>query len=245
MKRFNIYLGYDSREKLAYEVAKFSILQRTNEKEVNIIPIDRFTTKSILKRPVRIEGFQLFDEISNAPMSTDFAIARFCVPILQGEGWALFIDSDIVCLTDIKELFELANDRYAVMVVKHNHIPKSNEKFHDAGMIQTIYERKNWSSCILWNTQHTSNKNLTEEKLNTWRGLDLHQFKWLQDEEIGELNQEWNFLVGVNEGELEKQNILHYTNGNPAFEGWIPHPTDYMWNKEHQRYREQYYGVAL
>jgi lipopolysaccharide biosynthesis glycosyltransferase len=239
-------MGYDSREKLAYEVAKFSILQRTNDKEVNIIPIDRFTTKSILKRPVRIEGYQLYDEISSAPMSTDFAIARFCVPFLQNEGWALFIDSDIICLEDIRKLFSLVDDKYAVMCVKHSHIPKSDEKFHDAGMIQTTYEKKNWSSCILFNCSHPANKNLTLEKLNTWRGLDLHQFKWLQESEIGELNQEWNFLVEVNEGNLEEQKILHYTNGQPGWgEKWIPHPTDYMWNKEYQNYREQYYGVAL
>lgn len=235
-------MGYDAREKLAYDVARYSILSRTNSR-VSIYPIERLTVKHLMDRPTRKDGEQLWDIISDAPMSTEFAIARFAIPHLTHSGWVLFIDPDIICRTDIQELFNLVDDKYAVMCVKHNHIPSNDTKFHDAGMIQTTYPRKNWSSVILWNLDHPGNKNLTLDILNSWPGRDLHAFKWLKDEEIGELEQEWNFLVGVNNGKLEDQKILHYTDGTPAWENWEPLPTDYIWNREKALMEESAYAT--
>lgn len=224
-------MGHDKREALAYDVAKYSILSRTNA-NVRITPIERITTKHLFDRPTEKRGEQLWDVISDAPMSTEFAIARFAIPFLAHGGWVLFIDPDVVCRTDIQELFNLTDNKYAVMCVKHIHIPTEEAKFHDAGMIQTAYRRKNWSSVVLWNLDHPGNKRLTLKELNEWPGRDLHGFNWLEDQEIGELEQKWNFLVGVNEGVLEDQNILHFTDGTPAWEDWEPKSTDYLWNKE-------------
>lgn len=236
---YKIYMGYDIREKEAFEVCRHSILSRTKKSDIEIKSINRYTCKYVLDRPTRMDGNQLWDEISNAPMSTEFAIARFAVPFLEKRGWVLFMDSDMVCLSDIKELFELADNRYAVMCVKHNHKPKEDEKFHDAGMIQTTYARKNWSSLVLWNLDHPSNKKFTKHDLNTWKGLDMHQFLWLSDNEIGELPLSWNFLVDVNEGDLEKQNMLHYTNGSPAWgEKWTPKVSDKIWNTEQELFKQ-------
>ncbi len=233
MKKYNIYMGYDMREKLAYEVAEHSILSKTEKKDVSIKPINMYNTKHILDRPYSQDGEQLWDDISKAPMSTAFAIARFAIPFLQKSGWALFMDSDMVCLRDIKELFELADDKYAVMCVKHDYTPKEGTKFD---MIQTVYPKKNWSSLILWNLDHPSNKKLTKEALNTWRGLDFHQFKWLEDDEIGELPTSWNFLVDVSEGELKDQKMVHYTNGCPAWGNkWTPKESDYIFNEEYEK----------
>lgn len=237
-------MGYDGRERLAYEVARHSIMSRTGEK-INIFPIERLTVKHLFNRPTetRGENGQLWDVISDAPMSTEFAIARFAVPLLTQGGWALFIDPDVIVRTDIKELFDLADPEYAVMVVKHNHVPTEETKFHDAGMIQTTYPRKNWSSVILWNLDHPGNERLTLKELNEWPGRDLHAFKWLKDEEIGELAQEWNFLVGINKGKLEDQKILHYTDGTPAWENWQPLETDYLWNRELRYYKQDQFSV--
>lgn len=235
--KYKIYMGWDPREESAYEVSKFSILERAALNSVSILPVELIAVKHILKRPIEKRGNQLWDPISDAPMSTEFAVSRFCVPFLCHSGWALFIDSDILCLTDIAELFALADDKYAVMCVKHNHVP--TEKFHDGGMIQTVYKRKNWSSVMLFNCSHPGNKNLTLEALNTWPGRDLHAFKWLKDEEIGELPAEWNFLVGVNEGKLLDQKLLHYTNGTPAWgESYEAQPTDWVWNREYDRMKQ-------
>src|SRR5205823_1871133 len=127
---------------------------------------------------------------SDAPMSTEFAISRFCVPFLQSEGWAVFADCDILCWSDINELFALANDKYAVMVVQHKPLSDTGVKMD--GQMQTIYNCKNWSSLVLWNCGHPANQRLNLEKLNTWPGRHLHAFKWLQNGEIGELPEYWN-----------------------------------------------------
>lgn len=241
-----IFMGFDKREETAYDVARYSILSRTSQPtKVYPLELGRGRLQKILTRPVQWKKNdngvdQLWCPISDAPMSTEFAISRFAVPFLKESGWALFIDSDMVCLDDISNLFALADNRYAVMVVKHKHEP--TEKYHDAGQLQTFYSRKNWSSVVLWNLDHQANKRLTLEALNSWPGRDLHAFKWLHDDEIGELPQQWNYLVGVNEpANLSDQKMLHYTNGQPGWKEWIPQETDYVFNEELENYtRERY-----
>ncbi len=60
---------------------------------------------------------------------------------------------------------------------------------------------------------------LTPEFVNTASGLELHRFKWLRDEEIGELPLEWNWLV-----EEYKYNpaakVAHFTRGGPYFKDY-------------------------
>lgn len=163
-------------------------------------------------------------------MATEFAISRFCVPFLQKKGWALFVDCDVVCLGDIKELFALADDKYAVMVVKHDYKPTETTKMDC--QVQTTYSRKNWSSVVLWNCAHPANKELTLEKLNTWPGRDLHAFKWLKEEEIGELNYGWNCLVGVNDEKAIRVGILHFTAGGPWIKDWKGGLLDDVWLDE-------------
>jgi hypothetical protein len=242
--KYRIFMGYDPRERLAYEVAKHSIECRTGN-DVSIEPLDLqdLRARGLYYRPTEKRGEQLWDIISDAPMSTEFAISRFLTPIIGKKGWVLFMDCDMVALTDIRELFKLADDKYAVMCVKHNHIPEEGEKFHDAGMIQTTYPRKNWSSVVLYNCDHPANQALTEEVVNTQRGLWLHGFQWLKEEEIGELPQSWNFLVDVNKGELREQNLLHYTNGSPAWEDkWEEKPSDWVFNRELKLMKENVYS---
>lgn len=241
-------MGFDSREKLTYDVARHSILNRAS-KHTTIIPIELTNQeyKKILTRPVMKKGNQLYCPISDAPMSTEFANSRFIIPFIHKKGWVLFVDCDIICQTDIKELFELADPKYAVMVVKHNHVPTAAT--HDAGMIQTVYARKNWSSVILWNLDHPAHKNFTVKNLNEWPGRDLHAFKWLKDEEIGELPLEWNYLVDVNPAEgLTTAKILHYTDGQPGWENWEPKESDAAFNAEMEVWRSHkstYYSEYL
>lgn len=228
-RKLKIYLGYDTRESIAYEVARFSILRRAKyPKCVQIFPL-KLDELSMLNRPIEMRGEQMWCPISDAPMSTQFSNSRFCIPFLT-DSWALFADDDIVCLADIADLFALADDRYAVMVVKHKHEPVE-ERFPD-GRIQTVYPRKNWSSIVLWNCDHPANKRFTVDNLNTWPGRDMHAFKWLRDEEIGELPKEWNYLVDVNEKNIEPK-IAHYTLGGPWLRDWIPSSSDKIWNDEY------------
>jgi hypothetical protein len=229
-KTLQVYLGWDPRETKAFDVARASIAKRTSE-PIQIMPL-RLQHLSILTRPIEVHPTgQMWCPISNAPMSTEFAISRFAVPFLQEDGWALFADCDILCWSDIKELFALADEKYAVMVVKHEHRGEEFTIKMDK-KIQTFYQRKNWSSVVLWNCGHPANKRFTLDNLNQWPGRDLHAFKWLNDDEIGELPQIWNWLVNVTPGEAEQKGIWHYTLGGPWLENWKGSKHDEAWKGE-------------
>ena len=135
------------------------------------------------------------------------------------QGYALFLDCDMLLKCDVKELFDLAmaEPDKAVHVVKHDYTPKNEVKY--LGQKQYSYPRKNWSSVILWNCEHTSNKKVTLDFVNTGTGAELHRFTWLDDDEIGELDLTWNWLVG--EYDLEGLNRpvknIHWTVGGPYF----------------------------
>jgi hypothetical protein len=224
-----IFIGYDSREHTAYQVAKHSIESRASV-PVLITPL-YLPHLPMLRRPIARDGDRLWCPISCAPMSTEFAISRFCVPMIQREGWALFADSDILCLADIAELFALADDRYAVMVVKHKHESGCDTKMDNQA--QTYYARKNWSSVILYNNSHPGHLRLKAmNRLNEWPGRDLHAFRWLQDGDIGELPAEWNHLVGVSSGAAS---ILHYTLGTPNLPGYEDCDFADLWHREHDQ----------
>lgn len=223
-------MGWDSREKLAYDVAAYSFKEQ-NGKKLQIIPLELANLPQ-LTRPIEWRGNQMWCPISDAPQTTEFSISRFLVPHLTNhKGWAMFMDCDVINTAPLEELFALTDDKYAVMVVKHNHIP--TEDVHMVDQVQVKIPRKNWASMILFNCAHPSNKALTLDVINTWPGRDLHQFKWLQDEEIGELPQAWNYLVDVNEGNDIK--IAHYTMGGPWINGWEPKDSDKLWNDTHKK----------
>jgi hypothetical protein len=223
-----IFIGYDPREHAAYEVAEWSIKRRASV-PVLVTPLMLSHLGHIMCRPVERRDGKLWCPISEAPMATEFAISRFCVPFIQREGWALFCDCDVLCLGDIGDLFALADDQFSVMVVKHDYKPRTDVKMD--GQIQTSYARKNWSSVVLWNCSHSSHARLTHHCLNHWPGRDLHAFKWLKDSEIGALPNDWNLLVGVVPSSDETK-MLHYTNGGPWLQDWNDGPLDAKWNKE-------------
>jgi hypothetical protein len=100
----------------------------------------------------------------------------------------------------------------ALLVVKHDYTPKTATKFF--GQQQTVYPRKNWSSLMVFNNARCHN--LTPEDVNSASALELHRFKWMDDEAVGSLPLEWNWLVGEYEPNAEAK-ILHYTLGGPWF----------------------------
>jgi len=150
--------------------------------------------------------------------SNDFAFSRWLVPWLTAyQGWAVFMDCDMLVQTDIAELFREADPRYAVKVVKHNHKPRETVKY--LGNLQTQYERKNWSSVMLFNCGHPAMRVLAPDFVDKAPGLDLHQFKWLDDDLIGELPHEWNVLVDYDDpAHYPYPKNLHYTTGGPWFQ---------------------------
>ena len=131
------------------------------------------------------------------------------------QGWALFLDCDQLMLGDVSELWRLRDERYAVQVAKHDYQPQEEKKF--MGAVQTKYVKKNWSSVMLMNCDKC--KSLTPDYVNSATGLQLHQFKWLENDDlIGEIPLEWNWLVDEPGYEI-KEGIknLHYTKGGPYF----------------------------
>ena len=172
-------------------------------------------------RPTEVHHGRLWDVISQAPMSTEHALARFWVPWLcDYQGWALFTDGDILCRRSIDELFACVDDRYAVMCVQHK--PLLEEGLKKTGDIQTTYPKKNWSSVMALNCGHPANQALTLDVLNSWPGRDLHAFKWLSDDLIGPLDPCWNWLVNVSPP-MPDPALVHYTEGIPSVPG---HETD-------------------
>lgn len=164
--------------------------------------------------------------------STEFTFTRFLIPELMNyEGWALFIDCDTILTTDIKELFDQTNDEYAIMCVKHDYTPELKMKMD--GMMQTSYPRKNWSSVMLINCSHPSNKKLTSKLVNDQKtsGKYLHRFGWLDDNEIGSLDHTWNYLVEVYD-DIEIPKLVHYTNGGPWFEKYRFCKLSGLWKNE-------------
>lgn len=214
----SIWLGFDPREAAAFAVCRDSIIKTlTQPIPIHGIVLDDLRRDNLYTRPIDFRDGQLYDPVSEAPMSTEFAISRFFTPYLAGSGWALFMDCDMLVRTSLARLFEEADKKYAVYCVKHNHVPQGICKMD--GQTQTRYARKNWSSFCLFNCDHPSNKRLTLSALNKLPGRDLHRFCWLNDEEIGELGPEWNYLVGETTASI-RPNVLHFTQGGPWVDGY-------------------------
>lgn len=223
-KPFRIYVGYDPKEDLAYEVCKYSLLKRAS------VPIE---VHPIKQSELRSQG--LYWRQRGKLESTEFSFSRFLTPHLADfNGWAMFVDCDFLYLADIKQLVDLIDDSYAIMCVQHDYAPKETTKMD--GAVQTLYPRKNWSSMVLYNCAHPKNRALTPEVVNTQTGAFLHRFQWLEDHEIGSVPFVWNFLVGhnkvVDDDPTTYPKAIHYTLGGPWFNSWRDCEFGDLWLKE-------------
>jgi|TARA_B100000073_G_scaffold9998_1_gene8426 hypothetical protein len=169
----------------------------------------------------QLEAQGLYRRERDPKQSTAFSFTRFLVPHLMGyEGWALFMDCDMLCRADIQALWEQRDDRYGVMCVQHEHVPGETVKF--LGEVQSAYPKKNWSSLMLLNCSRCTK--LSVDYVNTASGLELHRFHWLEgDHEIGALDSGWNHLVDVQDAptaaaEEGGPQLLHWTLGGPWFQ---------------------------
>ncbi len=203
-KVVRMFIGYDQIESGAYYTYEHSIHSRSSM-PVSITPLRLSQLKS------------MFNRSWDAKQTNEFSFSRWLVPYLCGyQGWAIFTDCDMLCRDDIAELWALRDKQYSVMCIKHSHKPKESVKY--LGLPQSSYEKKNWSSVMLFNCSKCTE--LTRDYVNTATGLQLHQFKWLEgDHLIGELPHEWNHLVGYDEINPEAK-IAHFTTGGPYFRGY-------------------------
>lgn len=136
-----IFIGYDERQALSYNVLQFSILRRAS------MPV------SIT--PLRIDSMPWFKRTGLTP----FTWSRFLVPHLCNfKGYrTIFLDADMLCLGDIWEMAKATeyspNGRFPAAWVS------KNEK------------RFEWASAIVFNTDHPSNCILTPEYVESARAL--------------------------------------------------------------------------
>jgi hypothetical protein len=211
-----VFIGYDSRETVAYGVLAHSI--------------NRHASQPVAIAPVMLSQLEgVFGRERNPLQSTEFSFSRFLVPWMCGfEGWAVFMDCDMLMREDVARLWALRDERYAVQVVKHVHVPKEDTKF--LGAVQTKYEKKNWSSVMLMNCAKC--RALTPEFVNQASGLELHQFKWLGDDGlIGAIPPAWNHLVGYDAPRRDAR-LVHFTIGGPWFKEYAASEYADEWEAE-------------
>jgi hypothetical protein len=218
---FRIFIGWDSREPEAYDVAKFSLERRAS------VPV---SVVAIKVEELRARGLYRRDKDPLA--STEFTYSRFLTPALAGfSGWALFCDCDFLWLGDVAGLLDYTRTPKAVFCVQHDYQPSDTVKMD--GAVQTAYPRKNWSSLMLFNCEHPSVRQLTPDVVNRESGAYLHRMQWVADEEIGSLPVEWNWLEGWNKKPARGTPIgVHFTRGGPWFANWQNVDYGDLWRAE-------------
>lgn len=215
-----IYVGYDSREDIAWQVCRHS-LERHASRPVEIHP---------LRQPA-LRDLGLYSRAPDAGATTEFSLTRFLTPYLADTaGWSIFVDCDFLFTRDIYELLDGLDRSKAVHVVKHDYTPSQTIKMD--GQPQTTYPRKNWSSFIVFNGSSEPVRNLTPRVVNSATPAFLHRFSWVPDELIGSLDLAWNFLEGEYPAPATTPAAIHYTNGGPWFEQWQDVDFADLWTRE-------------
>ena len=218
MKTLRIFIGYDPKEAVAFNVLCHSLLERSS-KPISITPINLKNLKGLYSRP------------HDQRQSNEFSFSRFLVPYLcDFKGIGVYMDCDMLALGDISAILDEIDDNHAVSVVKHDYESKVKVKY--LGNKQYSYPRKNWSSFIVWNCNHPSNRAVDPKFIGDADAATLHRFLWLKDEEIGGLSLNWNWLVGEYDKPSDDINVLHWTLGGPYFKEYLNTDFSDEWTRE-------------
>lgn len=215
----NIFAGFDQREEAGYHAFTSSVLEHASAP---------FTVT-----PLHLPLFRSFYAPGVRDGSNAFVYTRFLIPFLEGyTGSAIFCDgSDMLMRADIAELWALRDPYKPVQVVKHDYRTRWPRKYLGTKMEapNEDYPRKQWSSVMILNCMHMSWRKLTPESVQKMTGQELHRFSWLQEDEIGELPKEWNWLV-QEDGPNPDAKLLHFSSGVPLMPAHAnsPHAADYM-----------------
>lgn len=227
----SIWIGWDSREREAYEVAFSSIQKHISQSiPIHALMLDDVIARGLYRRPIERRNGRLYDPLSaradyDGAVSTEFALSRFLTPTLAREGLALFLECDMLIRADVAELFDACErdePGKALYCVQHIHRPAETVKMD--GQLQTQYARKNWTSVMMFDCDHPSNRALTLDLINTAPGRDLHALTWLADRDIGHLPPEWNWLAPAT-----PPKCVHFTAGGPWFPGFDDVPFADEW----------------
>jgi lipopolysaccharide biosynthesis glycosyltransferase len=222
-----VFVGYDSREDIAWQVCRHSLLRHATDDTI-VIPV----------RQSCLRELGLYDRPTDQGASTEFSLTRFLTPHLAAQsGWVIFCDCDFLFTVDVGTVLEGLDSTKAVYCVQHDYVPAHQLKMD--GKRQTSYPRKNWSSFMLFNCDHADVRALTPMVVNTATPAFLHRFEWVRDESsIGALDLDWNFLVGEYAMPVRTPRVLHYTVGGPWFEAWRNCDYADLWLNEQDLYFE-------
>ena len=219
-----LYAGFDPREAAGFYACFQSLIETSPD--VGVTPIS-----------------------GSSDGSNAFTLARFKImELCNWSGWAIFIDgADMLLKADINELWALRDKNYAVQVVKHDYQTKHPRKYVGTPMESenASYPRKNWSSVMLINAGHISHfkhRHAIREALEKKDGAFLHRFSWLDDDEIGELPVEWNWLADEF-GENPEAKLLHWTAGIPGFYHYHHAPHAQEWRDSFRKVSRGMEGV--
>jgi lipopolysaccharide biosynthesis glycosyltransferase len=219
--KLKVYVGWDPREDIAWEVCRHSILTRTDPTQVEVYPL--------VQSELRTQG--LYNRPADTLAATEFSLTRFLTPHLAGhDGYAVFVDCDFLFLTDIRNALKEIDPTKAVSVVKHDYQPSETSKMD--GCVQHPYPRKNWSSFMVFNCTHPAVRALTPKLVNSAEPSYLHRLQWLNDSEIGELDKGWNYLEGWYEPTYDNLKAIHFTLGGPWFEEKVDCDFADLWLRE-------------
>lgn len=211
-----IFIGFDPCETIAFHVLVNSIMRRAS------VPVQIM--------PLVLSYLPMLTRAHEPDQSTAFSFSRYLVPWLCGyEGQAVFMDCDMLVRCDIAELFKEADPDAEVSVVKHSYVPKDARKFLDKP--QTSYDRKNWSSVMVFNTERCRDT-LSLEAVCRAPSEYLRRLHWA--ERIGELPREYNHLVGEYPPNPEAK-IAHFTIGTPCFPKYSVCEFSDEWHEERRR----------
>ena len=222
-----VFVGYDSREDIAWQVCRHSLLRHSDE-NIEVIPL----------RQSALRELGLYTRPLDAGASTEFSLTRFLTPYLAAQrGWVIFCDCDFLFTTDIRNVLEGLDPTKAVYCVQHDYVPAHQVKMD--GKRQATYPRKNWSSFMIFNCDHPDVRALTPAVVNSVTPAYLHRFEWVADDDaIGSLEIDWNFLEGEYAMPRTTPRVIHYTNGGPWFEQWQNCDYADLWLHERNLYLE-------
>jgi lipopolysaccharide biosynthesis glycosyltransferase len=223
---YNVFIGWDPRDQEAAEVCRYTLLKHaTLPVNVQFLRLDDLMAGKIYTRKDDPES------------SGQYTYLRYYIPHIMGhKGLAVYCDPGCVWLTDVRELFKEFDDRAAVHVVKHNYKPLADKKLDDKP--QSQYRKKAWSSVMLINSGHESNKKLTADLVNKSSAQFLHQFEWLQNNDIWSLNPSWNWIPGLYKEPADGQpNLIHFTEGGPWLKDYQKIEYGYFYLQALQNYR--------
>jgi len=220
-----VFVGYDSREDIAWQVARHSLLRHADN-DLEVIPL----RQSVLRE------LGIYTRPLDRGSSTEFSLTRFLTPYLAAQGgWVIFCDCDFLFTGDVRAVLKALDNSKALYCVQHDYTPIHSVKMD--GQQQATYPRKNWSSFMLFNCDHPDVQALTPEVVNTASPAFLHRFGWIRDDSsIGALDVEWNFLADEYSEPEQTPRVIHYTNGGPWFDDWQDCDYSDLWIRERDLY---------